>query len=35
MDLTVKKYEFVVEIAGVKSQTSAYRSAYDTQSIFW
>ena len=33
MGLTVKQNEFVAEIAEVASQTSAYRSAYNTQNI--
>ena len=33
MSLTVKQNEFVIEIAGGASQTSAYRSAYNTQNM--
>ena len=33
MGLTVKQNEFVVEIVGGASQTLAYRSAYNNQSI--
>ena len=33
VDLTVKKNEFVFEIAEVASQTSAYRFDYDTQNM--
>ena len=33
MDLTVKQNEFVAEIAEGASQTSAYRSAYNTQNM--
>ena len=33
MSLTVKQNEFVIEIAGGASQSSAYRSAYNTQNM--
>ena len=33
MSLTVKQNECVIEIAGGASQTSAYRSAYNTQNM--